>query len=226
MAAQAFEQDTVIKSVQVIEIIETLNGESSSAGRPCILLRLSGCPLRCRYCDTQYAYSGGEQMSLDVVLQALAAYPHRRVLLTGGEPLGQKHSLALIDALLDAGYEIWLETSGAVDISRVPPAVHKVMDYKAPSSGMAGRMLDSNLQYLHTGDDIKFIVADRADFDAALHVIEQHDLTQKCQVLVGPVHGELSALELSRWLLQTGLDLRLNVQLHKLLFGGDGDRAL
>ena len=212
--------------VQVVEIIETLNGESSSAGRPCVLLRLSGCPLRCRYCDTQYAYSGGEWMRIDAVLQALAAYPHRRILLTGGEPLGQKHSHELIKALIQADYEIWLETSGAVDISQVPKSVHKVMDYKAPSSGMAERMLDANLQYLTPADDIKFIVADRADFDVALDLIARHQLVQRCQVLVGPVYGELSALQLSRWVLQTGLDIRLNVQLHKLLFGEAGDKAL
>jgi len=165
-------------------------------------------------------------MDFSRILQSLSAYPHRRVLLTGGEPLGQKHSLALIDALLAENYEIWLETSGAVDISQVPAAVHKVMDYKAPSSGMAGRMLDGNLQYLGKNDDIKFVVANREDFAAALDLIRRHKLTELCQVLIGPVHGELSALELSRWVLQSGLDLRLNVQLHKLLFGEDGDRAL
>lgn len=213
-------------SLQVTEILETLNGESSAAGLPCVLLRLTGCPLRCVYCDTTYAYAGGQKMCWAEIRAAVQSFSWRRVLLTGGEPLGQKHSLDLIQALLTEGYEIWLESSGAVDVSQVPVQVHKVLDVKAPSSGMAERMLLSNLQHCGDGDEVKFVVADRADFDAALAVIDQHDLLLRTRVLVGPVAGTLDPLTLSRWILDSGRDLRLNVQLHKLIFGEAGDQAL
>jgi 7-carboxy-7-deazaguanine synthase len=212
--------------LQLTEILSTVVGESRWAGLPCVLVRLTGCPLRCRWCDATHAYTGGEQRSVDEVLGQVRGPGPRRVLVTGGEPLVQGASVELMRRLLDAGHEVLLETSGALPIDEVPPGVHRIVDVKPPSSGEAGRMHRGNLALLGAGDEVKFVVADRTDFEAALRTLRESDLVGRCGVLISPVHGELSPLLAARWILDTGLDLRLNLQLHKLAFGDDGDAAL
>jgi len=196
------------------------------AGLPCVLLRLAGCPLRCTWCDTTFAREGGQAMSLEEVLAQVARLGPGRVLVTGGEPLAQAECLLLLSALLEAGYECILETSGAFDIAGVPPGVRRIVDVKPPSSGEQGRMLAANLELLGAGDEVKFLIADRVDFDAALAVVGAHKLEQRAALLLSPVQGRLAPATLGRWILESGVDARLNIQLHKLAFGVEGDAAL
>ncbi len=212
--------------LQISEILRTLCGESSAVGLPCTLVRLTGCPLRCRFCDTTHAYRGGQSLTLDAVLEQVRALGIGRVLVTGGEPLAQAGCPALLRALLADHREVLLETSGAMDLSLVPAGVHRVVDVKPPSSGEGGRMRLQDLALLGDGDEVKFVVAGRADFDAALEVLRAHDLEGRVALLFAPVHGELEPKILARWLLESGVDARLNLQLHKLAFGPEGDAAL
>jgi len=210
----------------ITEIRRTFAGESSRAGLPCALIRLTGCPLRCRWCDSQHAYTGGTALTVAEVLALIAGFGVRRALVTGGEPLEQAGCRELLQALLDAGYETLLETSGAIDIATVPVGVRRIVDVKTPSSGESQRMVATNLDQVGPGDEVKLVIADRADFDFALAVVARARLVGRCEVLFSPVHGCLDAAELARWILDAGVDARLNVQLHKLVLGPAGDTAL
>ena len=204
--------------LRVTEIFHSLQGEARFTGLPTVFVRLTGCPLRCRYCDTAYAFSGGTLMSLEEILARVAAWPARHVTVTGGEPLAQKGCLALLQSLCDAGYVVSLETSGALDLSGVDPRVIKVMDLKTPASGEAGRNF-ANLEHLGPQDQVKFVICDEGDYRWMKDVLERHQLTERCEVLAMPSHDELPAARLADWILADGLPVRLQIQLHKYLWG-------
>lgn len=206
-------------TVRVSEIFYSLQGEASRVGLPTVFVRLTGCPLRCLWCDTAHAFDGGEVLSIAAVLGKVKAYPARQVCVTGGEPLAQKNSLPLMSALCDAGFEVSLETSGALDIAATDPRVSRIVDLKAPDSGESSRNLWSNLAHLKPIDELKIVVASRADYEWAKTCIEAHDLTARCSVLMSPVQGVLPPLELAEWILADGLAVRFQLQLHKILWG-------
>lgn len=206
-------------TLQISEIFYSLQGESVSVGVPTVFIRLTGCPLRCSYCDTEYAFSGGERLSIIEIMEQVAAYGCMHVTVTGGEPLAQHGCLQLLTGLCDAGYQVSLETSGAVAISGVDARVVKVMDIKTPGSGEAERNLPSNLQSLTHGDQIKIVICDQADYIWAKQALAQGLLTDKAEVLMLPAYGRQDALELAEWILADRLPVRFQLQLHKQLWG-------
>ena len=210
--------------LRITEIFYSLQGEARSVGCPTGFIRLTGCPLRCGYCDTSYAFQGGEWYSLDDILREVERYNTRYVTVTGGEPLAQKPCLNLLSRLCDAGYQVSLETSGALDVSAVDSRVIKVMDIKTPASGEVDKNLDSNLQYLTSQDQVKFVMSDRQDYDWAVALLRQQTLADKCEVLFSPVHGQLDARQLADWILADQLPVRFQIQLHKLLWGDEPGR--
>jgi 7-carboxy-7-deazaguanine synthase len=210
--------------LRITEIFYSLQGEARSVGWPTVFIRLTGCPLRCGYCDTSYAFQGGEWCSLDTILHEVTRYNTQHVTVTGGEPLAQKPCLDLLTRLCDAGYQVSLETSGALDVSVVDKRVVKVMDIKTPASGEADKNLDANLQYLTAQDQVKFVLSDRNDYDWAVAFMQQHALAEKCEVLFSPVHGKLEARQLADWILEDQLPVRFQLQLHKLLWGDEPGR--
>jgi 7-carboxy-7-deazaguanine synthase len=181
-------------------------------------VRLTGCPLRCVWCDTAYSFHGGEWRAIDDILAEVAAHGARHVCVTGGEPLAQKRCLVLLRRLCDAGYEVSLETSGALDVAAVDPRVRKVMDLKAPDSGESARNLWSNLEHLLPHDQVKIVVASRADYEWARGVVAEHALDRRCMVLFSPVHGAVEPRELAEWIIADRLPVRFQLQLHKLLW--------
>ncbi len=205
-------------TVRLTEIFYSLQGEAARSGLPTVFIRLTGCPLRCTWCDTEYAFTGGSPTSIASILGEVAQYPTRHVCVTGGEPLAQKSCLALLKALCDAGYDVCLETSGALDIAPVDPRVARIMDLKAPGSGECGKNLITNIDALRAIDEIKIVIASRADFDWARDVIAEHKLTQRCDVVLSPVANQQNPTELAEWILAAGLNVRLQLQLHKLLW--------
>jgi len=206
-------------SLRISEIFFSLQGETTRVGTPTTFIRLTGCPLRCAYCDTTYAFSGGNSMTLDEIMQAVKTHPTRYVCVTGGEPLAQKGCVVLLQALCDAGYNVSLETSGALDVSAVDARVAKVLDIKTPASGEQTKNLWGNLAHLNAHDEIKFVLCDEGDYRWAKQVLQAHPLTEKCVVLFSPAQGQLEARDLAEWILRDGLQVRLQVQLHKLLWG-------
>ena len=206
-------------SLRLTEIFHSLQGEAARSGLPTVCIRLTGCPLRCTWCDTTYSFTGGSAWEIEDILAEVARHPTRHVCVTGGEPLAQKECPALLQALCDAGYDVCLETSGALDISTIDPRVARIMDLKAPASGECERNLWSNLRHLKAGDEIKIIIADRADYDWACQQLTQHRLADLCPVLLSPAQGSQDARQLAEWILQDGLPVRLQLQLHKLLWG-------
>lgn len=206
-------------SLRLTEIFHSLQGEAARSGLPTVFIRLTGCPLRCTWCDTTYSFTGGSAWEIADILAEVARHPTRHVCVTGGEPLAQKECPALLQALCDAGYDVCLETSGALDISTIDPRVARIMDLKAPTSGECERNLWSNLRHLKAGDEIKIIIADRADYDWACQQLTQHRLADLCPVLLSPAQGSQDARQLAEWILQDGLPVRLQLQLHKLLWG-------
>jgi len=204
--------------LRVNEIFLSIQGEGVRAGRPCVLIRLTGCPLRCAWCDTPYAYDEGEPMAIDAICTIVAEFGCPLVEVTGGEPLAQPATPALLTTLCEAGYEVLLETSGACDIAEIDPRVVRIVDIKCPASGEADKMLWENLQHLRPADEVKFVLADRADYDYARDVIARHDLADACTVLMGPVADQLGPAELAAWILADRLTVRLNLQLHKTLW--------
>lgn len=206
--------------LRITEIFYSLQGESTRVGLPTVFIRLTGCPLRCTYCDTAYAFSGGKNMDIAAILQEMARYPVRYVTVTGGEPLAQKNCLLLLQALCDAGYEVSLETGGALDVSAVDVRVMKVMDIKTPASGEVEKNLWGNLDRLGPRDEIKFVLCDEADYTWAKQVLQERGLADnKYSVLFSPAQGQLSATSLADWVLRDHLQVRMQVQLHKILWG-------
>lgn len=206
-------------SLKVSEVFFSLQGETARAGLPTVFVRLTGCPLRCVWCDTEHAFSGGNRMTLEAVLDAVREYGIDRVCVTGGEPLAQKGCTALLTALCDAGYDVSLETSGALDISEVDTRVARIVDLKAPGSGESGKNLWKNLESLTPRDELKFVLKDRADYEWARQVIQAHRLESLCPILVSPVQGEIDPQALAEWILADRLPVRFQLQLHKLLWG-------
>lgn len=206
-------------ALRITEVFYSLQGEASRVGLPTVFVRLTGCPLRCTWCDTTYSFTGGEAATVESVLAEVAKYPARQVCVTGGEPLSQKDCLPLLTALCDAGYDVSLETSGALDVAGVDPRVSRIMDLKAPGSGEVGRNLWSNLDCLNDRDEIKVVIASRDDYEWARDVIRQRHLHRLCPVLLSPAQGLLEASSLAEWILADGLNVRFQLQLHKLLWG-------
>jgi 7-carboxy-7-deazaguanine synthase len=210
--------DTENARLRVSEIFFSLQGEASRVGLPTVFVRLTGCPLRCGYCDTDYAFSGGEWLDLASILERVGVHPTRHVCVTGGEPLAQKACGDLLAALCDAGYDVSLETSGALDISTVDTRVARIVDLKTPGSGEAARNLWSNLEQLTPRDELKLVLTDRADYEWAREQLLRHGLAARCPVLFSPVWDRLPPTQLAEWILADGLPVRMQVQLHKLLW--------
>jgi len=205
-------------TLTVSEIFLSIQGEGTRAGLPCTLIRLTGCNLRCAWCDTRHAYEGGRQMSVADVLARVGELGCPLVEVTGGEPLAQPHATLLLRALCDAGYETLLETNGSLDVRGVDGRVVRIVDFKCPSSGQADRNLWANVDCLRPGDEVKFVVADRADYDFARQAVERHRLAEQCTVLLSPVLDRLAPAELAGWILTDGLGVRLSLQLHRILW--------
>jgi len=210
--------------LRLTEIFCSLQGESRSVGWRTAFVRLTGCPLRCRYCDTAYAFHGGEWWSIDAVLDEVAKHQVSHVCVTGGEPLAQKRCLGLLTALCDAGYEVSLETSGAMDITSVDPRVIRVMDLKTPGSGEAARNLWSNIDVLTPNDQIKFVLCSRDDYEWARAILLERGLSDRCEVLMSPSQAELAPGTLADWILADRLPVRFQLQLHKVLWGDQPGR--
>ena len=206
-------------ALRLTEIFFSLQGEASRAGLPTVFVRLTGCPLRCVWCDTTYSFGGGKPATIESVLAEVAKYPARQVCVTGGEPLAQKECLTLLTALCDAGYEVSLETSGALDITGVDPRVARIMDLKAPDSGECAKNRWENLELLTRSDEIKIIIASRADYEWACEQLRERRLDSLCPVLLSPAQGLVDPRSLAEWILADGLNVRFQMQLHKLLWG-------
>lgn len=210
--------------LRITEIFLSLQGEARDAGWPTVFVRLTGCPLRCTYCDTAYAFHGGEWRSFDEILAEVARHGVRHVCVTGGEPLAQKRCVELLQRLCDAGYEVSLETSGALDIGGVDPRVSRVLDIKTPGSGESARNRWENLPLLTSRDQVKFVVCDRADFEWAREIVREHALPARCDVLFSPSFGQLDGRELADWIVAERLPVRFQLQLHKLLWNDEPGR--
>lgn len=207
-----------MNGLRVNEIFHSIQGESTFAGVPCVFVRLTGCNLRCVWCDTEYAFYEGKQMSVEEILDEVARYQCTLVEITGGEPLAQEGVHGLMRMLCDRGYTVLLETSGSISIATVDPRVRIIMDIKCPGSGMEKKNLWENLVYLKPTDEVKFVVANKDDFDWSVDVIRKHGLEGKCPVLFSPVFGEVQPIDLAQWLLESGLNARLQLQLHKFIW--------
>lgn len=210
--------------LKITEIFHSLQGEANSVGWPTVFVRLTGCPLRCVYCDTAYAFHGGDWTTIDAVIACVQSFDTRRVCVTGGEPLAQRNCLALITALADEGFDVSLETSGAMDISKVDPRCVRVLDLKTPASGEVARNRLENLPLLTRNDQVKFVVCDRDDYLFARDMVAQHKLNERTNVLFSPSHGQLAPGSLADWMLSDRLDARLQIQLHKYLWGDERGR--
>jgi 7-carboxy-7-deazaguanine synthase len=206
--------------MRITEIFHSIQGESTHAGRPCVFVRLTGCNLRCRWCDSEYTFTGGEKMSLDDVIARVGSYGTKLVEITGGEPLAQGEAFDLIERLCDAGYEVLIETSGSIDITPVDERAKLIIDVKAPGSGEAEKNLWSNFDHLRPHDEIKFVLADRSDYDWARQTIAERRL-DRWTILFSPVWGELDLKPLAEWMLADGVPARLQTQLHKHIWGAD-----
>jgi 7-carboxy-7-deazaguanine synthase len=206
-------------SLRITEIFYSLQGETSRVGIPTVFIRLTGCPLRCHYCDTSYAFTGGNSLTQNEIVQEVKKYPTRNVCVTGGEPLAQKNSITLMKVLCDEGYSVSLETSGALDVSLVDRRVIKVIDVKTPASGEVAKNLWGNFAHLCEHDEIKFVICNETDYAWAKMILQTYQLTDKYAVLFSPSQGQLEACDLADWILRDGLQVRLQVQLHKLLWG-------
>lgn len=204
--------------LRITEIFYSLQGETNRVGLPTVFVRLTGCPLRCTYCDTAYAFTGGETVAISKILEQVASYNARYVTVTGGEPLAQKNCILLLRALCDAGYEVSLETGGAMDIAAVDARVMRVVDIKTPGSGELNKNRWENLAVITPHDEIKFVLCDEADYVWAKELMVQYQLANKCPVLFSPVHGTLNPTHLAEWILRDRLPVRLQVQLHKILW--------
>lgn len=210
--------------LKITEIFLSLQGESRTIGWPTVFVRLTGCPLRCHYCDTEYAFHGGAWQSIDEILATVAGYGAKHVCVTGGEPLAQKACIDLLTRLCDSGYQASIETSGALDISAIDPRVERVIDIKTPDSGEQKRNRLENLQLLNKSDQLKFVLCSREDYDWAVDFVNQHALTERCDVLFSPSHSQLTPQTLADWIVQDKLAIRFQCQLHKQLWGDEPGR--
>lgn len=206
-------------TLRITEIFYSLQGETSRVGLPTAFIRLTGCPLRCGYCDTEYAFHGGETLTLDTIMARVATYQAHYVTVTGGEPLAQKQCQVLLKMLCNAGYDVSIETSGALDISEIDSRVSRIVDIKTPGSGEADKNRWQNLEALGAHDEIKFVICSEADYQWAREKIEQYKLTNRAPVLLSPVTPGLKPSELAEWILRDALPVRMQVQLHKVLWG-------
>lgn len=204
--------------LDINEIFFSIQGESSRMGKPCIFVRLSMCNLRCSWCDTEYAFTRGTPMTFDEICARIHSYPCHLVMVTGGEPLLQEPVFALMENLCDTGYEVVLETSGSVDISHVDPRVHRIVDVKCPGSGMQDACRIQDIPLLTDRDEVKFVIRDRTDYEYAREFIATHSIHDRCTVLMSPVFGELPNVRLAEWILEDGLPVRYQVQLHKYIW--------
>jgi len=212
-------------TLRITEIFFSLQGEARTVGRPTTFVRLTGCPLRCQYCDTAYAFTGGALVSIDAIAEQVAANPTRHVTVTGGEPLAQPNVHVLMTRLCDAGYAVSLETSGALDISAVDPRVSRVVDFKTPGSLESARNRFENVPHLGPGDQVKFVICDRLDYEWAKARCEEYGLSERVdEVLFSPSADEMNPTELADWILRDGLDVRFQIQLHKVLWGDEPGR--
>lgn len=208
-----------MNKIRITEIFYSLQGESNSVGWPTVFVRLTGCPLRCQYCDTAYAFHGGQWQTVSDILASVASYAPQYVTVTGGEPLAQRACLQLLTELCNLGYTVSLETSGALDISEVDKRVIKVIDLKTPGSGELERNLWNNLNFLFPGDQIKIVICNREDYDWAKQIVVERDLTSRVQVLFSPSYQQLNPQDLAQWILQDNLRVRFQLQLHKYIWG-------
>lgn len=214
--------DSLLAELRITEIFFSLQGEARTVGLPTVFIRLTGCPLRCSYCDTTYSFTGGEKYSLAEIMQQVADYGAKYVCVTGGEPLAQPNCLPLLAALCDAGYQVSLETSGALDVSQVDSRVSKVVDLKTPDSGEAHRNLYENIAHLTANDQIKFVICSRQDYQWAKFKMDEYQLSQRVSdVLLSPSHQQQEPRQLAEWILADKLAVRLQVQLHKYLWNNE-----
>ena len=211
-------------TLRITEIFHSIQGESSRVGLPTVFVRLTGCPLRCVWCDTEYAFSGGQSLTIGDILKRVAGYNCATVCVTGGEPLAQKNCLQLLVALCDGGHSVSLETSGALDIAEVDPRVARIVDVKAPGSGEQAKNRWENVELLTAGDELKFVLASREDYDWAVSACRQRRLFERCPVLFSPVQGQLDPAQLAQWIMDDRLPVRFQLQLHKLLWGNTKGR--
>lgn len=213
--------------LRITEIFHSIQGESTWAGVPCTFVRLTGCPLRCSWCDTEYAFHGGEKMTLDAIIERVHEIGTPVVEVTGGEPLAHRNAFALVERLLDDGFTVLVETSGALDVAPLDPRAHKIMDLKCPGSGESERNLWSNLDHLGAGDEIKFVVTDRTDYEWARSVIRERGLDERVRtgtlraLLFSPVWDAVDWQDLAQWILDDRLPARFQLQLHKLVWGAN-----
>ena len=205
--------------LKIFEIFYSLQGESSRVGLPTIFIRLSGCPMRCNYCDTAYAFQGGSMMTIDEIIEAIKKYHTHYVTVTGGEPLAQKEVLNLLKVLADKNFKVSLETGGGLSIKEVDPRIKIILDIKTPESGEEKKNYWENLNFIHLKDEIKFVLCSREDYDWAKKIINQYKLPEKCDVLFSPVYQKLNNTDLGNWILEDQLPVRMQIQLHKLLWG-------
>lgn len=210
--------------LRIYEIFYSLQGESRTVGLPTVFVRLTGCPLRCNYCDTEYAFSGGNWLGLDEIIETVSSFKAKYVTVTGGEPLAQKACNDLLVSLCDLGYEVSLETSGALSIAEVDTRVVKVMDLKTPASGEMEKNLYDNIDYLDAKDQLKFVICDESDYQWSCSMMEQYDLAERCEILFSVSHQVLKERELADWILRDHLPVRMQIQLHKYLWGDEQGR--
>ena len=205
-------------SLRITEIFHSLQGETTLSGLPTVFVRLTGCPLRCAYCDSAYAFHGGQRMSIQSILDQVSVFQTRHVTVTGGEPLAQPAVHTLMAALCDAGHTVSLETSGAMDVSSVDARVIKILDLKTPASAEMDRNRIQNIDFLDAKDQVKFVICDRNDYDWAKQMIDQYQLTTRCEVLLSPSYQQVPYEALAQWMLDDRLPVRFQVQLHKLIW--------
>ncbi|TBR13752.1 MAG: 7-carboxy-7-deazaguanine synthase QueE [Lysobacter sp.] len=210
--------------LRLTEIFLSLQGESNSVGWPTVFVRLTGCPLRCRYCDTTYSFHGGDWWEIDAILAEVARHGVRHVCVTGGEPLAQKRCIPLLQQLCDAGHAVSLETSGALDIGDVDPRVSRIVDIKTPGSAEAHRNRWENIPLLTPHDEVKFVICSREDYDWSRAVLAEHRLAERCVVLFSPSYGEVAPRDLADWIVADRLAVRFQLQLHKVLWGDEPGR--
>ena len=207
------------KPMKITEIFFSLQGETRTVGLPTVFVRLTGCPLRCGYCDTAYAFSGGKNMSIDEITQTIEKYSTKYITVTGGEPLAQKECLDLLKVLCDRAYSVSLETSGALDVANVDPRVVKIVDIKTPGSLESAKNHFENIKYILPHDQIKFVICDRNDYEWSKKIMAQFKLTEKCEVLFSPSYQQLENKILADWIIEDNLPVRFQLQLHKVIWG-------